>query len=152
MFHLIDADIDVLNVTREIISSAGFESLTFDSPAAYLEYVNSAVFTPAIAILTCYLMPEMNGYELVTEVRKKYPLQKALILTGSPTYEIPPDEENLVCCHLLKPYQPDTLLAALKKMNLCDRTCAENKAGDPFKPSCKFGLRHSCPFYIGPSD
>jgi len=152
MFHLIDADPDVLDVTRDIIATAGFESLTFDSPTAYLEYMNSPAFTPATAILTCYLMPGMNGYELVSAVRKKHPLQKALILTGSPTNDIPPNEENLVCCHLLKPYQPDTLLAALKAMSLCDQTCSSEHTGGAFRQICKFGLKHGCPFYTAPSD
>jgi len=149
MFHLIDSDIEVLNVTREIIVSAGFECRTFDTPATYLEYVNSAAFAPAMAMLTCYIMPDMDGYELVTEVRKKYPLQKAVIISGSPTNGIPHEEESLVCLHLAKPYQAKILIAALKTLNLCDHACDRDHGGSTFKQFCKFGLKHACPFYVG---
>ncbi len=147
MFHLIDSDIDVLNITREILLSAGFESLTFDAPAAYLEYVNSSAYAPATAILTCFIMPDMNGYELVRAVREKYPRQRAMIITGSPTNDIPPDEENLVCLHLCKPYEAKTLIAALKTLNLCYATCARKREDIEFSPNCKLGLQHDCPFH-----
>jgi len=147
MFHLIDPDIDVLSVTSEILASAGFESLTFESPVTYLEYVNSSAFAPAIAILTCFIMPDMDGYALVKAVKEKHPRQRAMIISGSPTNEISPDEENLVCQHLCKPYEAETLISALKTLNQCDDACARTRTEDKFKPCCKFGFQHTCPFF-----
>jgi len=147
MFHLVDPDSDVLSVTSEILVSAGFETLTFDSPVTYLEYVNSAAFVPAIAILTCFIMPDMDGYALVRAVREKQPHQRAMIISGSPTNDIPPDEENLVCLHLCKPYEAETLIAALNTLNLCDDACTMKWRNDKFKSRCQFGLQHACPFF-----
>jgi len=147
MFHLIDSDHDVLDVTREIIASAGFESLSFSSSAAYLEYVNSSAYAPAIAMLTCFVMPKMDGYALVKAVREKHPQQRAIIITGSPTNEIPPDEENLLCLHLCKPYEAETLIAALKTLNLCEDTCTRKHGDIKLSPICTFGLQHDCPFH-----
>jgi len=138
----------VLDVSREIIASAGFESLAFDSSAAYLDYVNTPAFAPATAILTCYLMPGMNGYELIAEVRKKYPLQKAVIISGTATDDTPFDTEHLVCLHLAKPWQAETLFKALKTLNICERTCTIDNGGGTFRQSCKFGLQHACPLYV----
>jgi len=149
MFHLIEADIDVLNTTCDIITLAGFESLCFSSASAYLEYVSSAAYSPAIAILTCFIMPEIDGYTLVKVVKKKHPQQRAIIITGSPTNGIPADEENLLCLHLSKPYNAKTLMAALKALKLCDDTCGKKREGVAFSPNCKFGLQHACPLFGG---
>ena len=147
MFHLIDSDRAVLDVTSEIIASAGFESLKFSSSAAYLEYVNSSAYAPAIAMITCYIMPDLDGYGLIKAVREKYPQQRAVIISGSPTNDIPSDEENLLCLHLCKPYDAQTLVDALKKLNLCDDTCSRKGMDVGFSQTCKFGLQNHCPFY-----
>jgi len=146
MFHLIDCDLDVLEVTSELIRSFGFPVQTFDSPTAYLAYVQSADFQPPMAVITCYKMPHMNGFELIAEIRKTYPLQKAVIISGSPKFEITTDMDHLVCLHITKPYALPKLISTLKALNLCDTTCGEVKNG--FETRCKSGIQHDCPFYI----
>jgi len=146
MFHLIDCDLEVLEVTGELFDAAGFQVQTFNSPTAYLAHMRSPDFEQPMAIITCYKMPHMNGYELISEVRKTYPLQKSAIISGSPKFDITTDMAHLVCRYIAKPYVLSDLLNTLKILELCDATCGTDNANS-FAARCKFGIQHACPLY-----
>jgi len=148
MFHLIDCDTDVLEITDELFNAAGFQVQTFDSSTSYLAYVKSPDFEPPLAMISCYKMPYMNGYELISEIRKIFPLQKAVIISGSPEFDITTDMSRLVCRHIAKPYALPELINTLKALNLCDAACGSDNVNS-FETLCKFGIRHHCPFYVG---
>jgi len=147
MFHLIDCDFDLLKVSGELLAATGFDVRAFNSPVAYLEYLQRPDFVPPIVIITCYKMAKMSGYELISEVRKTYPMQKAVIISGSPEFDITPSMDHLVCRHLPKPTAFPELIRTLKILNLCDDSCPEIN-GNIFEPSCKFGIQHDCPLYV----
>jgi len=146
MFHLIDCDMEVLEVTGELFDVAGFQVKMFGSPTAYLAYMRSPDFEQPIAIITCYKMPHMNGYKLISEIRKTYPLQKAAIVSGSPEFDVTTDMGDLVCRQMAKPYAFSELINTLKALNLCDAPCTTDNS---YETRCKFGIQHACPLYTG---
>jgi len=148
MFHLIDCDEDVLKVTGELFAAGGFQVQTFHSSTAYLEYVRRSDFKPPAAVITCYQIPFMNGYDMIAEIRKTYPRLKAVIISGSPEFDVTAKMDHLICRHLAKPYEFNELMNILKALNLCEELCGKD-ADNRFDTYCKFGIQHACPLYTG---
>jgi CheY-like chemotaxis protein len=83
---LIEDDKTVLQITREMVKSFDFEVLTAPNGKKALEVFekNQKQIT---LVLTDMVMPEMDGLELVNELRKKDPYVKVIVLTGYPLGE-----------------------------------------------------------------
>ncbi len=145
MFHIIDDIPEVLATLKGLIESAGYEAMPFDSAESYLEYLNSAAFVAPVAILTDFDMPGLNGLELVKKVREKLPLQKAVIVSGTPSPELDRATHAHLCDLLSKPYRPEELFSLLEMLVKCDQARRSDK--DTFQTRCKHGLEHECPFY-----
>jgi len=69
VFHIIDDEEILCELAAELISSAGFETISYTSPVDYLNYVNSDAYVVPDAIFTDIQMPGMNGYELIDKIR-----------------------------------------------------------------------------------
>ena len=139
-FHIIDDEPDIRRILTAILARSGCESLSFDSALAYVNYMKTADYKPPVAILSDYLMPGMDGYELVRHVRKRLPTQKIVIISGTPNDDF--DESKQLCFTLQKPFQMRALQDLIQALVACHHTqCPANTS----HTLCIFGIEHDCP-------
>ncbi len=149
MFHIVDDIPELRDVLKELIACAGHKTMQFDSAESYLDYFNSSDFVAPIAILSDYMMTGLTGLQLIKKVREKAPLQKAVIVSGTPCSEFVANIESHLCYSLTKPYKIDKLFALLKALEECDQHCRSDS--DDFPERCQYNLEHECPFHPGKS-
>jgi len=145
MFHIVDDIQQLREILQALMKREGYEAMTFDSAESYLDYVHSAEFSAPVAIFTDYMMPGDNGLELVKKVREILPLQKAVIISGTPSSELDADIESYLCYSLTKPFRAEKLYDLLQALVKCEHEC--HAATDGYPPRCKFELEHECPFF-----
>jgi len=77
--YLLDDDFSVLKATRRLIDSAGWNVEAFTDPIAFLEH--AAMHSPSIAVIDIR-MPDMNGLEVQTRLRRVAPSTRVIVLTS----------------------------------------------------------------------
>jgi len=77
--YLLDDDTSVLKATRRLLDSAGWKVEAFTDPIAFLEH--AAMHSPDVAVIDI-LMPEMNGLEVQTRLRRLSPSTRVIVLTA----------------------------------------------------------------------
>ena len=71
---------------------------------------------PADLVLTDLKMPEMDGIEVLTRIKKEWPSTEVVIVTGYQTVETAVKSIKLGAFdYLEKPFTPDSLLATVRK-------------------------------------
>ncbi len=145
MFHIIDDIPELRDVLKELIASAGYQAMPFDSAESYLDYFHSDAFVAPIAILSDYMMTGKTGFQLIRTVRQTLPFQKAVIISGTPCSDFDANIESHLCYSLTKPYKVEKLFALLTALEKCDQDC--RPAHDKFRLRCQYNLEHACPFY-----
>lgn len=146
MLHVIDDEEFVRELIEIIIADAGYRVLCFESGNQYLEYLDSPQFEKPIAVLTDVTMPGINGYDLAIEIRKKYPLQKIVLISGNADDEHHVRAARQLCYTLSKPFQPPTLEKLIHALAACEKAHASGRKTEYF-PQCEFGIDHSCPLH-----
>jgi PAS domain S-box-containing protein len=76
---VVDDDLGICQSVQEILEAAGCQVVTANDGAAGLRCVESM---PLDVVLSDVVMPEMDGYELYTAVRKTHPELPVLMMTG----------------------------------------------------------------------
>lgn len=76
---VVDDEADVLDVLKIYLESHEWEVTTADSSRQALEVLSECAF---FLILTDVAMPEMDGYELVCEVRDRLVPSEIVLMTG----------------------------------------------------------------------
>jgi PAS domain S-box-containing protein len=76
---VVDDDLGICHSVKEILEAAGCVVSTAHDGAAGLRVVES---TPLDLVLSDVVMPEMDGYELYTAIRKTQPELPVLMMTG----------------------------------------------------------------------
>jgi len=109
VFHIIDDEEILCELAAELISSAGFETISYTSPVDYLNYVNSDAYVVPDAIFTDIQMPGMNGYELIDKIRVRFPDMKIVVVSGY--YSATAARRYNVWKYLPKPYMPEQIIA-----------------------------------------
>ena len=77
---LVDDDNDVLTVLKKSLELNNYEVYDFDNPVKALDYLKS-VNSPLL-LITDIRMPQMTGFELVREVKRKHPKMSIIALTS----------------------------------------------------------------------
>ena len=79
--YLLDDDASILKATRRLLDSAGWDNVeTFSDPNAFLQ--RTAMDRPDLAVIDM-LMPDMNGLEVQTRLRRVSPSTRVIVLTGN---------------------------------------------------------------------
>jgi len=146
MFHIVDDVPELRDILSEIIASKGYKTMQFDSAESYLEYFNSEAYMAPIAILSDYMMAGQTGLQLIKKVREKLPLQKAVIISGTPCSDFKANIEPYLCYSLTKPYRMEKLFSLLEALIKCDKHCLSNP-DHTHHIQCIYGLEHECPFH-----
>jgi len=77
--YLLDDDSSILKSTGRLLDSAGWKVESFTDPIAFLE--QAAMHCPDVAVIDI-LMPEMNGLEVQTRLRRLSPSTRVIVLTA----------------------------------------------------------------------
>jgi two-component system, LuxR family, response regulator FixJ len=77
--YLLDDDSSVLKSTGRLLDSAGWKVEVFTDPMAFLE--RAATYCPDVAVIDI-LMPDMNGLEVQTRLRRVSPSTRVIVLTA----------------------------------------------------------------------
>ena len=77
--YLLDDDPSILKATRRLLDSVGWKVEAFSDPIAFLEH--AAIHCPELAVIDM-VMPEMNGLEVQTRLRRLSPSTRVIVLTA----------------------------------------------------------------------
>ena len=77
--YLLDDDPSILKATRRLLDSVGWKVEAFSDPIAFLEH--AAIHCPELAVIDI-VMPDMNGLEVQTRLRRVSPLTRVIVLTA----------------------------------------------------------------------
>ena len=76
---LIDDEFACNESIKQILKPAGYECVLFENPCKALEAFKNDHFD---LVITDFRMPEMNGIEVLKEIRKLDPNTRVIIMTG----------------------------------------------------------------------
>jgi FixJ family two-component response regulator len=110
---IIDDDPQVLRSLCFLLETEGYIVMTFGSAAAFLDHSG---LPENICLLVDYRMPVMNGLDLLTQLRKKYPQAPALLITGYPDDTIEPRAAAIGIKVVRKPHLDDGLLQSIREV------------------------------------
>jgi DNA-binding response OmpR family regulator len=97
---------------RLAIESAGHQVLTAADGREALAYLNGH---PVDTVLTDLFMPEMDGIEVIAELRRQFPGIKLLAMSGRSGVDYLAVAKELGAARILrKPFQMDELMSALE--------------------------------------
>lgn len=102
---------DNLFLLQYILESEGYTTILADSGTAALEMM--AENPPDLAVLDL-MMPDMNGLEVVQQMRQNYHTNIPVILLTACRDDIPKQATSLVDAIVHKPFNCDQLLGQLK--------------------------------------
>jgi FixJ family two-component response regulator len=77
--YLLDDDSSILKSTGRLLDSAGWKVEAFTDPNAFLE--RAATHCPDIAVIDI-IMPDMNGLEVQTRLRRISPSTRVIVLSA----------------------------------------------------------------------
>jgi FixJ family two-component response regulator len=77
--YLLDDDPSILKATRRLLDSVGWKVEAFSDPIAFLEH--AAIHCPELAVIDI-VMPDMNGLEVQTRLRRLSPSTRVIVLTA----------------------------------------------------------------------
>jgi len=135
MFHIIDDESYIREILNAMISRSGHLTQDFCSGDDYLRYMNSPEYTPPTAVLTDYMMPGIDGYELIRHIRNKQPTQKVILISGTP--ERLKNEHHGLCYTLQKPFKMNDLDKLITTLIDCHEHHKDHEPC-PFNKHCIF--------------
>lgn len=111
---VVDDEEDIRDVARLLLESAGYAVACAEDGRAALREMQQGEFD---LLITDMLMPEMDGVELINEVRRRNPEQRVVAMSGGGHA---PKESYLQIAHLCgaqvllpKPFNREQLLRAV---------------------------------------
>src|SRR5215470_10766195 len=109
---LLDDDRSVLKSTSRLLDSVGWQVNAFTDPNTFLE--RAATCCPDLAIIDI-LMPEMNGLEVQTRLRRISPSTRVIVLTAKDDPSVRRIAMNAgASAFFLKGVESDEFLAGVK--------------------------------------
>lgn len=108
---IVDDDMQVLRSLCFLLETEGYHVLTFGSAVELLEQPD---LPENVCLVVDYRMPVMNGLDLLTRVRAKYPNVPALLITGYPDETIENRAGKLGIKVVRKPHLDDGLLQGIR--------------------------------------
>jgi len=111
---VVDDDVQLLRTLSDILRVRGYTPSTSSTGQEALRLARGATVPPAIALVDLKL-PDMDGMEVVSELRRNSRETEILVLTGNASLESAVDAlRQQSYDYLIKPVAPDRLLDALR--------------------------------------
>ena len=112
-FYIVDDDPDILVLLRRVLENAGHTVASSESSREALKEIPGA--RPDV-VITDLMMPEMDGFELCRELRKRPELgAMKIIVLSAKSYDFDRRRARELGAdgYIVKPIRPDTLLAEI---------------------------------------
>lgn len=111
---VLDDDGRALSALRRSLRGEPYALLTSDDPLRVLDWVDSRDVSLIVSDLR---MPQMDGTDLLEDVRRRSPLTVGVILTGFPEdLALSPALQNWIRRVILKPWEDRWLRATLRQL------------------------------------
>ena len=115
---LLDDDRSILKATRRLLDSAGWKVQAFTDPLLFLEH--AAMHCPDVAVIDI-LMPDMNGLEVQTRLRRVSPSTRVIVLTSKDDPSVCRAAMNAgASAFFIKGVESGDFLAGVKAASDCD--------------------------------
>jgi two-component system response regulator HydG len=109
---LLDDDPPVLKAQGRLLASAGWHAELFADPEEFLRYAQT--HRPPVAVLDIW-MPQMNGLEVQSRLRKVSPSTRVIVFTGKDDAAVRSAAIDAgACAFFLKPFDDEEFLAAVR--------------------------------------
>nr|WP_321399109.1 transporter substrate-binding domain-containing protein [uncultured Desulfobacter sp.] len=79
---IVEDEISILKMTQVILQRLGYRVIIASSPIDAIKRIESSEFNDIDLLITDVVMPEMNGRELATKMKDRYPDLKCLFMSG----------------------------------------------------------------------
>jgi len=147
LIHIIEDDDAFRGVLIHMLERTEHEAMYFEFGEQYLVYINSPKFREPTLVLSDIVLPGIDGYELVHEIRGRLPFQKIILMTG---YGFNPGKLGQaaireLCYFLKKPFRAEQLIRIIDALNSCAQALANGDKVEYFG-QCEFGAGPACPF------
>lgn len=110
---IVDDDPEILGTFREILKASGYSVMTADTSARALGLVRDSPFRLALLDIR---LPDMEGTELLREIRKVRPTIKCIMVTGFANLDNAVTSLNGGASgYVMKPVNPGNLLGTIKE-------------------------------------
>ena len=110
---IVDDDLDVLKIVRDLITEFGYEAVGCSSGKEALKLVKRKKYD---LLLTDLFLPEIDGIKLMQKVREIDPYVICIMVTGRGTIETAVEAMKVGAFdYILKPLKPEILLTALAR-------------------------------------
>lgn len=110
-------------ITHQLIASAGYETQLFNQGLPAREALLAANPPPAV-LVTDFDIGDINGLDLIDQVRAKVPKLKTLLLSGTAKPEVLARNPIKPDLFIPKPFRADDLLGAVDKLAAAARANA----------------------------
>jgi PAS domain S-box-containing protein len=111
---VVDDEVALLSLTKEILTKYGYTVLSAESAEQALEILNSKSVD---LLLSDVIMPNIDGYQLATEVEKRYPMIKIQMASGfSDEHKMNLVNNKLHQQRLHKPFSSEELLRRIREL------------------------------------
>ncbi|MCS7243332.1 MAG: response regulator [Candidatus Calescibacterium sp.] len=115
---VVDDDPNIVELVRKILDLEGYQSIGANGSKDALVILDE--YWKDIGLIICdYMMPEMDGLELVRNIRKNplYNDIKIIMLTAIDTYDIIKQSMVLgVDDYIVKPFDPQEVINAIERI------------------------------------
>ena len=110
---IVDDDPDILVTFTEILKNRNYSVESASSGKDFLEMARKTIYDVAIVDLK---LPDIEGLELLREMKKISPRTKKIVITGYPTLESAIDAMGSgTDAYLLKPVEPEDFLKIVEQ-------------------------------------
>jgi CheY-like chemotaxis protein len=112
---VVDDEGDVLDFLKYYLESLSWQVMSVDSPLKAFEMLEKVTF---FCVLTDIAMPDMDGYEFISEIRKRLLVPEIILMTGfgyNPRHSLLKLHSNYRFPCLFKPFNKQKLADTVAK-------------------------------------
>jgi two-component system response regulator FixJ len=114
IIHLIDDDREICHSLEFLLNLEGYKVYIYNSARSFLDMIKQI---ETGCILTDVRMPEMNGIDFLATLNERGVFMPTIVMSGLPDAELEIKARKLGAVEYFeKPYDPDILLAAIRKV------------------------------------
>lgn len=122
---VIDDDLNTCNLLMRVLQKEGFEVTTATTPSKAIESFKSNNFD---LVITDFYMPEMNGVQILEEVKRISPDVDVIVMTAYASIDNAVEAMRKGAYdYIVKPFQNDDLILSIKRVLEKRRLAEENR-------------------------
>jgi DNA-binding NtrC family response regulator len=118
---IVDDDPGILNSFEISLASQGYQAMLAKNGQQALKIIKSSIKStkPLKLMVTDFLMPGMNGIELILSARKIKPDLEFVLITAYGNHDVKQEASKLgIGRYIEKPFTPESLLKVVEALNL----------------------------------